>query len=145
MEYGRMVTSPAQPEFIGANVHTNNTAELTAVHHALRRIPDIVLPDETVFILSDSALAINTTIGAWAARKHKALVRRNREAHASLKRAGIRVHFMHIRAHRGHYMNERADRLARQGAQGLPRCRDHRGFNPPPEQDIQLAHATVPD
>ena len=35
----------------------------------------------------------------------------------SLRARGIAVHFEHVRAHRGHHMNERADSLADIGAQ----------------------------
>ena len=69
-----------------------------------------------VLILSDSQIAICTTTGAWASRKNKALVERNRRA---LRAAGTTVRFQHIRAHAGHGMNERADGLAAQGAQGM--------------------------
>ena len=48
----------------------------------------LVRPGEEVLILSDSQIAICTTTGAWASRKNKALVERNRRALAAL-RAGI--------------------------------------------------------
>ena len=56
---------------------------------------------------------------AWASRKNKALVERNRRALAALRADGTTVRFQHIRAHAGHGMNERADRLAARGAQGM--------------------------
>jgi ribonuclease HI len=72
-----------------------------------------------VLILSDSQIAICTTTGAWASRKNKALVERNRRALAALRADGTTVRHQHVRAHAGHGMNERADRLAAQGAQGM--------------------------
>ena len=41
---------------------------------------------------------------------------------AALRADGTTVRFQHVRAHAGHGMNERADRLAARGAQGM-RCR----------------------
>ena len=72
-----------------------------------------------MLILSDSQIAICTTTGAWASRKNKALIERNRRALAALRADGTTVRFQHIRAHAGHGMNERADRLAARGAQGM--------------------------
>ena len=120
-ECGRVVVNQTQPEYLGAKRATNNTAELSAVHHALGSARELRQKGEAVLILSDSQLAICTTTGAWASRKHKALVERNRKALAQLRAGGADVIFRHVRAHTGHGMNERADELAAQGAQGLRR------------------------
>ena len=87
------------------------------MHHALSGARELRRPEEAVLILSDSQLAICTTTGAWASRKHKALVARNRKALAQLRADGADVKIQHVRAHTGHGMNERADELAAQGAQ----------------------------
>ena len=121
-ECGRVITNPNQAEHLGATRATNNTGELSAVCHALTNARDLVRPGEEVLILSDSQIAICTTTGAWASRKNKALVERNRRALAALRADGTTVRFQHVRAHAGHGMNERADRLAARGAQGM-RCR----------------------
>ena len=92
-----------------------------------------------LLIFSDSQLAICTTMGAWAPRKNKELVKRNRAALAKLRQRSITVRFRHVRSHTGHGMNERADRLADQGAQGM-RVRDGGPFDPP-----QLPVDVVPD
>ena len=120
-ESGRVVTNEKAPEFLGASKGTNNTGELSAVHHALTRA-NAVLPhgtQTTVLVLADSMLAICTTTGAWAARSNRTLVNKNKRALARLRGKGIDVRFRHIRAHEGHRMNERADALAKQGGQGL--------------------------
>jgi hypothetical protein len=85
--------------------------------HALTGARELVRPGEEV--LSDSQIAICTTTGAWASRKNKALVAHNRRALAALRADGTTVRFQHVRAHAGHGMNERADGLAAQGAQGM--------------------------
>ena len=102
----------------------------------------VVGPEEAVLILSDSQLATCITTGAWASRKHKALVARNRKALAQLRADGADVKIQHVRAHTGHGMNERADELAAQGAQGLRR-RD--GAIYVPLDGPRLPADTVPD
>ena len=128
-EAGRVVTDPRRPEYIGAVRPTNNTGELSGVYHALKRADELIQPGEALLILSDSQIAICTTVGAWAPRKNKAIVQRNVRALAKLRARGITVRFQHVRAHTGHNMNERADELAAMGAQGL-RMRDGRSYTP---------------
>ena len=115
-----MITNPKQDGYIGATRGTSNTGELTALHGALVRAKEITAgtPRPQVLILSDSLLALCTTTGAWPARSHRAIVARNKAALAALKASGARVKLQHVRAHRGHGMNERADSLARIGALG---------------------------
>jgi len=136
-ECGRVVTSPTQPEYIGASRPTNNTGELSAMHHALRGARELARQGEHVLIISDSQLAICTTTGAWASRKHKLLVANNRRALARLRADGATVHFRHARAHTGHAINERADELALSGAQGM-RMRDGRRYAPTTTGDHAL-------
>ena len=128
-ETGRVVTNPSQPEYLGATKATNNTGELSAVHHALSRAAGLATSGEEILIMSDSQLAICTTTGAWAPRTNRALIGRNRAALAKMKKNGFVVRFQHVRAHNGHKMNEEADELANQGAQGLRR-RDGGAFEP---------------
>ena len=101
-------------------------------------------PGEHVLIISDSQLAICTTTGAWASRKHKLLVANNRKALARLREGGATVHFQHARAHTGHAINERADELALSGAQGM-RMRDGRLYAPAIARGRALPADTVPD
>ena len=129
-EAGRVVLNRKLPEYIGATQATNNTGELTGVHMALTRAEECLRAGEDLLILSDSQLAICTTVGAWAPRRNRALVMRNRDALARLRALGVVVRLRHVRAHRGHGMNERADALANQGAQGM--CvRDGKPYDPP--------------
>ena len=48
----------------------------------------------------------------------------------ALRRRGVHVRFEHVKAHAGHVMNERADALAKLGAQGA-RIRKGRPYDPP--------------
>ena len=61
-----------------------------------------------------------TSLGARFIPCH--LTTLDKRALAVLRADGTTVRFQHVRAHAGHGMNERADRLAAQGAQGM-RCR----------------------
>ena len=145
-ESGRVVTNDKAPEFLGAAKGTNNTGELSAVHHALTRANE-VLPhgtQTTVLILADSMLAICTTTGAWAARSNRTLVNKNKRALARLRGKGVDVRFRHIRAHEGHRMNERADALAKQGGQGL-RQREGSYYRPPPPPPPHPPAPSPPD
>ena len=95
---------------------------------------------EEVLLLADSRLALNTTDGTWSARKNKALVASSKAALNALRRRGVVVRLQHVRAHEGqHAMNERADRLAKRGAQGL-RERDGRFYDPPGPPTLPSLH-----
>ena len=78
----RYLTHPAG---VGASRATDNTGELSAMHHALQNARELVRQGERVLIISDSQLAICTTTGAWASRKHKQLVANHRKALARLR------------------------------------------------------------
>ena len=65
------------------------------------------------------------------------------KAVAALRMRGVRVLLRHVRAHRGHAMNERADTLAGLGAQGV-RMRDGRPFDPPDYPDPSHARSATP-
>ena len=115
--YGPVDTDPSSPMWIGAHTATNNTGELTGVYVALQTANAHAEPGDTARILTDSMMALCTSTGAWKPKKHKVLVGRNAKLLAALRARGIAVHFEHVRAHKGHHMNERADVLADIGAQ----------------------------
>ena len=142
-ECGPVVTNPLDAEYIGATSGTNNTGELTAMHAALERANADVRPGESVLVLADSMLAICTTTGAWSTRRHKALVAANKKALAQLRNRGVSVRLAHVRAHRGHSMNERADALARFGAQKA-RVRDGRPVDRPLRRQPHPSHSPPP-
>ena len=88
-----VITNPNQVEHLGATRATNNTGELSAVCHALTGARELARPGEEVLILSDSQIGICTTTGAWASRKNKALVERNRRALAALRAEGTKAYY----------------------------------------------------
>ena len=146
---------PTSNMWIGASAATNNTGELTAIYVALQTARAHAEPGDTVRVLPDSMIALCTTTGAWKPKKNKALAGRNAKLLSALKARGITVHFTHVRAHRQHHMNERADRLADLGAQTTTHFRGGRPLRQgesyqytsslPRPSDLVLPPDTVPD
>jgi len=67
--------------------------------------------DDSIVIRADSQYALNIARGEWRAKKNRALASRVRamwDEVSSLRE----LHGEHVRAHRGHRWNERADHLA---------------------------------
>ena len=113
---GRVVTEPEEDGFLGAEVGSNNTAELSAIAHALRWI--LVNSDiEEVLIRTDSTYAGNVSSGAWKAKANVDLARFVQDLWKEVS-GGRSLEWEHVRAHRGHRWNERADHLAFRAMKG---------------------------
>lgn len=112
---GHVVTEPGAQNFIGAEVGSNNTAELTAIAEALKWLLTEGGGDEAI-IRADSQYAGNLASGAWKAKANRALVAHVQELWVTV--SSLRpLSWEHVRAHRGHRWNERADHLALRKAQ----------------------------
>ena len=113
---GPVSTSPEDEEFIGAEIGSNNTAELSGLFAALR----LLLTEENedpVCIRLDSQYAGNIATGAWRAKANRELAARVQSVWDEV--ASQRdLSWNHVRAHRGHRWNERADHLAARHAAG---------------------------
>lgn len=108
--FGRVITEDGASGFIGAEVGSNNTAELNAIAGALQWLLGKG-GDDSIVIRADSQYALNIARGEWRAKKNRALASRVRamwDEASSLRE----LHGEHVRAHRGHRWNERADHLA---------------------------------
>ena len=70
---GKVVTNPDDEEFIGAEVGSNNTAELTAFAQALRWVLSEG-GDSEIIIKTDSQYAGNQATGTWKAKANRELV-----------------------------------------------------------------------
>ena len=114
----------ATSTIVGAGVEkacksTNNTGELTALLHALRRASrrGRHAPKEVVWV--DSLYARNLTLGIWLPRKGKniQLVKQLRQEwrQTQIRRGRHAVRIEHVRSHTGVPGNELADRLADAG------------------------------
>jgi len=112
--YGKVVTEPSDQKYIGADVGSNNTAELTAIAEALRWIlkNDI---REKIIIKTDSTYAGNQSSGLWKAKTNITLVNHVRKLWLEIEKIQS-LEWEHVRAHSGHRWNERADHLANRAA-----------------------------
>ncbi len=113
---GQVVTNSEEEGFMGAEVGSNNTAELSAIAHALRWVllnPDI----EGVVVRTDSTYAGNVSSSAWKAKANSDLAKRVQELWEEASSV-CSVEWEHVRAHRGHRWNERADHLAFRAMKG---------------------------
>ena len=114
---GVVVTSSESENYLGAEIGSNNTAELSGFAEALRWL--LVNGDETPAVIrTDSLYAGNLATGKWKAKANIRLV----ETLQTLWREVISIcelEWEHVKAHRGHRWNERADHLALRCAQGI--------------------------
>ena len=107
---GRVITNRDDSDFIGAEVGSNNTAELTAFAEALRWCLKEG-SDSEIIIKTDSQYAGNQATGAWKAKANRQLVAHVQSLWNEV--SGLRpVSWDHVKAHSGHRWNERADHLA---------------------------------
>ena len=117
---GTVITDPGENGYVGANAHTNNTGELSAIHHALKRALDTIHTTPRTTIHTDSLYAMHMTTGKWMPRNKG---RRNASMIVKLRglwrriqrtRPGA-VELAHVRSHTGVPGNEIADWLADKG------------------------------
>tara|TARA_B100001996_G_scaffold76496_1_gene56493 strand:- start:4 stop:561 length:558 start_codon:yes stop_codon:yes gene_type:complete len=109
-EAGKVVTNESHDQWLGAEVGSNNTAELSAMIYALKWVIT-KCPDSEITIRADSMYALRITDGSWKAKQNKTLASR---AQSMWKEARVLVNLesAHVKAHTGHRWNERADHLA---------------------------------
>ena len=113
---GPVVTEDSVDGFLGAEVGSNNTAELSAIAHAMRWLLS-ECDSRDVVLRGDSQYALNIASGEWRAKANKDLAGSVRALWSEV----VSLHSLyaeHIRAHRGHRWNERADHLAFRAMQG---------------------------
>ena len=118
--FGPVVTTEAHLAFSGARIHSNNTAEMTAMVEALSflgpRGP--VARDEQSCIYHDSMHAAGICLGTIQARTHvqPALACQQSLIHAQRR---LRLTMQHVYGHGGNLGNECADYAAALGTFGL--------------------------
>tara|TARA_B100002052_G_C15864023_1_gene591467 strand:- start:1245 stop:1784 length:540 start_codon:yes stop_codon:yes gene_type:complete len=115
---GKVVTNSEEDGFLGAEVGSNNTAELSAIANALRWLLAEGSIEECI-IRGDSSYALNIASGSWKAKANLELARRVGLLWAEVASI-IGLSGEHVPAHRGHRWNERADHLAFRAMQGEP-------------------------
>ena len=104
---------------IGAERSTNNTAELSALAHALAwALKCDPNHTEPLLIRYDSIYAAKVMTGEWHPATNKVLARRvNRLWRQASKKLQGKLWCTHVRAHSKHKWNEEADQLANRGRQ----------------------------
>ena len=107
---GRVITDPDESRFIGAEVGSNNTAELTAFAEALRWVLSEG-GDSEIIIKTDSQYAGNQATGNWKAKANRKLVAHVQALWNEVSQLRD-LSWDHVKAHSGHRWNERADHLA---------------------------------
>jgi|TARA_B100001996_G_C18655889_1_gene591163 ribonuclease HI len=113
---GKVITKKDDVGFIGAEVGSNNTAELCALAHALKWLL-VEGGDAPAVIRGDSKYALNIGSGNWKAKANKDLALHVQQLWSEVSLLRELSH-EHVRAHRGHRWNERADHLAFRAMQG---------------------------
>ena len=113
---GRVITDSSDERFIGAEVGSNNTAELTAFAEALRWALTQG-GDEEIIIKTDSQYAGNQATGKWKAKANRQLVAHVQELWNEVSELR-ELSWEHVKAHSGHRWNERADHLTVRAALG---------------------------
>ena len=109
---GRVITDSNHPLWIGADIGSNNTGELSAIYYALEWAKENATK---VTIYSDSNYALNMTFGNWRPSTNKRMIQVIRVVAAQVANV-VTIEHSHIRAHSGFKWNEVADRLADKGA-----------------------------
>ena len=115
--FGKVVTDEKNSEFIGAEVGSNNTAELSAFVHCLKWIL-VEGGLQEIIIRTDSNYAGNIVEGNWKAKSNKKIAKLSQQLWREVKTIQ-KLSWKHIRAHTGHRWNERADHLAIRAAQDI--------------------------
>ncbi len=109
-EAGKVITDSKNKQWIGAEVGSNNTAELSAMVYALKWVIT-ECPNTSVTIRADSMYALRITDGSWKAKENKVLAERSQMMWKEARKI-CNIDSAHVKAHTGHRWNERADHLA---------------------------------
>mmetsp|Transcript_7753 Transcript_7753/g.8895 ORF Transcript_7753/g.8895 Transcript_7753/m.8895 type:complete len:338 (+) Transcript_7753:3-1016(+) len=115
---GPVVIDKSNEAFIGAEVTSNNTAELSAIGHFFKYVLTLDGSDSVkkIVVRYDSKYAADAVQGLHKkVRKNHALIKNVREIMDQVKGKGITIQFLHVKGHSGDRWNDRADLLARKG------------------------------
>ena len=114
---GPVDLAPGSQFFVGATHHSNNAAELSSLIFALHWVLERSLPSAVIEF--DSTFASDAVRRLSRPRTNLVLVLRARTVVDACAAAGINLFWHKVAAHRGFYLNERADQLANCGAAGM--------------------------
>ena len=108
---GPVRTDKGAAGYIGADKHSNNTGELSAIYWAIKSAESAGVLE--MVLRYDSKYAAGMARGLWQPEKNKELIRAVRGA---VRDTRVTVWWKHVKGHSGHKWNDRADELAEEGA-----------------------------
>ena len=116
--WGQVITDKNHPAYLGADEHTNNTAELTALAEALRWLIDEDRQQtRRILIRPDSEYVAKIATGKISPHENLTLARATRKLYLELyKRREGKVGWSHVKGHSKQKWNDVADNLATKGA-----------------------------
>jgi ribonuclease HI len=114
-EHGMVINDCRNPSYIGAEKMSNNTAELTAIYHALKWATRPWKTSPEITICYDSTYAGNSISGVFNGTKNEELITRCRSLLLKASKKAT-IAFRHVKAHSGNEYNDMADELAKKGA-----------------------------
>ena len=121
---GPVISSPSDPNFIGAEKQSNNTAELSALCKSLEAALSILSNSNCTFtsvlFLSDSEYSLNAVLGINNSITNLDLIARSQKSLILLENLVVRglninIGFTKVKAHNHHKWNDLADSLACKG------------------------------
>jgi len=116
--YGPVITDENRVQYIGAEIGSNNTGELTAIMESLLWLKEHEHTNKPTIIFSDSEYAIGAALGKIAGKSNTRLIDKLADLTFEIMRKR-EVYFMWVKGHEGTEGNEKADELAKKGAVGL--------------------------
>ena len=111
---GRVNTDYSSPYFLGAQVGSNNTGELTALMEAMLYFLNDTVKASRVTIYYDSKWAAQMVRGQSRPKRHAAMVHNARKIYSLLQEKS-HISWEWVKGHSGVAGNTRADELAEQG------------------------------
>ena len=101
--------------WLGAQYHSNNAGELTALIHVLRHVAENGRKGEEVMIAPDNLWAADVAMGACGGAVHRRLIRTAQAAVQEVQKQGVSVQWGWAKGHSKLEWNEIADREADKG------------------------------
>mmetsp|Transcript_424 Transcript_424/g.800 ORF Transcript_424/g.800 Transcript_424/m.800 type:complete len:518 (+) Transcript_424:47-1600(+) len=115
--YGPVILDANSPFFLGAEVQSNNTGELSGVCEALLWLRDQELSQRPAVLYYDSKYAGKVAQKDYRAHKNQQLAA-SATSLVEEVRARRTLRLEHVKGHSNHAWNDHADRLANRGASG---------------------------
>lgn len=110
---GTVITCREDDNFVGAEKMSNNTAELSAIYHALYFISKNAEKNDRFTIKYDSEYAAKSVSGEFNGSKNTELINNCRKLLKSIKNE---INWQFVKAHNGDEYNELTDKLAKEAA-----------------------------